>query len=108
MIWGKAFECAAILVVGRVVIIDSGQKRCGHSEDQVLDTQSRSNRPGQQIGIHISGRETWKRGGAEESTLLFLVANAAVDNEFNAIPQGLGKAGGGTGALLIGVVEWRA
>src|SRR5438445_6805779 len=46
--------------------------------------------------------------GVEESCLLLLVPHATIDDEFSAIPQGLGEAGGGVGALLVTVVERRA
>src|SRR6266702_5938270 len=46
--------------------------------------------------------------GIEESCLLLLVAYATIDDEIDAIPQGLGEASGGVGALLVTVVERRA
>ena len=47
------------------------------------------------------------QGIGEEPALLLLVAHAAVDDEVDAVPQGLGEAGGGVRALLVAVVEWR-
>src|SRR3954451_6269103 len=45
--------------------------------------------------------------GIKESGLLLLVPHTAIDDEVDAVPEGLGEAGGGAGALLVAVVERR-
>ena len=44
----------------------------------------------------------------KKASLLLLVADAAVDDQIDAVHQGFGEAGGGGGALLVAVVERRA
>ena len=94
----------------RIVIIDAGQDLRGHSEDRVLDAQSRRDRPGLQWRVVIGGGEArkWRfTVRAEERRFGVLLPHAAIDDELGAVPQGFGEAGGGVGALLVAVIEWR-
>ena len=102
--WRRPFEQGAIRTEGRVVIIDTGQNGRRHSEDHVLDAQSGRDRPCLQMAVDIV--EGDRRQQAEEPRLLFLVAHAAIDDQVDAVHQGLGEAGSGVGALLVAIVEW--
>src|SRR5258708_2548470 len=94
---GRAFG-----MIGRVVVIDAGQDGRGYSEDRVLDAQSGRQRPRLQMAVDVAGTKRIEEGG-----LLLLVPHAAIDDEIDAVRQGFGEAGGGVGALLVAVVEWR-
>ena len=55
------------------------------------------------MGVDITVAE-----GVEEGGLLLLVPHPAIDDQVDAVHQGLGEAGVGVGALLVAVIEWRA
>src|SRR3954447_22633271 len=90
-------------VIGRIIVIHAGKNGGWHPEDHVLDAQAWRDRPGLQMTVDVTVAES-----IEESGLLLLVPHATIDDEIDAVPQRLGEAGSGAGALLIAVVERRA